>query len=36
MKWGFLRIKKSRYVVDRWWMDYNHYRPHGSLDCMVP
>ena len=25
-----------RYVVDRWRMDYNHQRPHSSLDYMVP
>ena len=22
--------------VDRWRMDYNHYRPHSSLDYMAP
>ena len=32
----FLHIDEVRYVVDRWRMDYNHYRPHGSLDYQTP
>jgi len=32
----FLSINELRYVVDRWRMDYNHYRPHSSLDYMAP
>ena len=28
----FLSIDELRYVVNRWRMDYNHYRPHSSLD----
>ncbi len=32
----FLDIDEVRYVVDRWRMDYNHYRPDGSLDYMSP
>ena len=32
----FLHIDELRYVVDRWRMDYNHYRPHSSLDYMAP
>jgi transposase InsO family protein len=32
----FLHIDEVRYVVDRWRMDYNHYRPHSSLDYMAP
>jgi transposase InsO family protein len=32
----FLSINKLKYVVDRWRMDYNHYRPHSSLDYMAP
>ena len=32
----FLQIDELRYVVERWWMDYNHYRPHSSLDYMSP
>jgi len=31
-RWGY----KLRYVADRWRMDYNHYRPHSSLDYMAP
>ena len=31
----FLHIDELRYVVDRWRMDYNHYRPHSSLDYMI-
>jgi len=32
----FLHIDELRYVGDRWRMDYNHYRPHSSLDYMAP
>ncbi len=32
----FLSIDELRYIVDRWRMDYNHYRPHSSLDYMAP
>jgi len=32
----FLSIDELRYVADRWRMDYNHYRPHSSLDYMSP
>lgn len=32
----FVHIDEVRYVVDRWRMDYNHYRPHSSLDYMAP
>ena len=32
----FLSVNELRYVVDRWQMDYNHHRPHSSLDYMAP
>jgi putative transposase len=32
----FLNVSELRYVVDRWRMDYNHYRPHSSLNYMAP
>lgn len=32
----FLSMDELRYVADRWRMDYNHYRPHSSLDYMAP
>jgi putative transposase len=32
----FLHIDELRYVADYWLMDYNHYRPHSSLDYMTP
>ncbi len=32
----FLHIDEVRYVVDRWRMDYNHYRPHSSLGYVSP
>jgi len=32
----FLHIDELRYVADRWCLDYNHYRPHSSLDYMAP
>jgi transposase InsO family protein len=32
----FLSVDELRYVADRWRMDYNHYRPHSSLDYIAP
>jgi len=32
----FLHIDETKYVVERWRMDYNHYRPHSSLGYMTP
>jgi len=32
----FLHIDEVKYVVDRWRMDYNHYRSHSSLSYMTP
>ena len=32
----FLHIEELRYVVDRWRIDYNHYRPHSSLGYRSP
>ncbi len=32
----FLHIDETKYVVERWQMDYNHYRPHSSLGYMTP
>jgi transposase InsO family protein len=32
----FLHLDELRYMVDRWRMDYNHYRPHSSLGYMSP
>jgi putative transposase len=32
----FWHIYELRYVVERWRMDYNHYRPHSSLSYMTP
>jgi len=32
----FLHLDELRYVADHWRMDYNHYRPHSSLDYMAP
>ena len=32
----FLHLDEVKYVVDRWRMDYNHYRPHSSLGYMTP
>jgi hypothetical protein len=31
----FLHIDGMKYVVERWRMDYNHYRPHSSLGYMT-
>jgi len=32
----FLHLEELRYVVERWRMDYNHYRPHSSLGYTSP
>jgi len=32
----FLHLDEVKYVVDRWRMDYNHYRPHSSVGYMTP
>jgi hypothetical protein len=32
----FFTLAEMKYVVDRWRMDYNHYRPHSSLSYMTP
>jgi len=32
----FLHIDEVKYVVDRWRMDYNHYRPHSGMGYMTP
>jgi len=32
----FLHIDELRAVVERWRMDYNHYRQHSSLGYMTP
>ena len=29
-------MAEVKYVVDRWRMDYNHYRPHSTLAYMAP
>ena len=31
-----LNLTELKYLVERWRMDYNHYRPHGSLDYQTP
>jgi transposase InsO family protein len=33
---NYLHIDVLRYVADPWRMDYNHDRPHSSLDYMTP
>jgi len=32
----FLSLAETRYVVDRWRLDYNHYRPHSALGWQTP
>jgi putative transposase len=32
----FLSLADARWVVDRWRLDYNHHRPHSSLDYQTP
>ena len=31
-----LPLDEVKYVIDRWRMDYDHYRPHSSLSYMIP
>ncbi len=31
----FLTLAETKYIVDRWRIDYNHYRPHSSLAYMT-
>ena len=32
----FLSLEDARWVVDRWRLDYNHHRPHSSLNYQTP
>jgi len=32
----FLSLEEARWVIDRWRLDYNHRRPHSSLDYQTP
>ena len=32
----FLSLTEARWVIDRWRLDYNHRRPHSSLDYQTP
>ena len=32
----FLSLAEGRWVIDRWRLDYNHRRPHSSLDYQTP
>lgn len=32
----FLSLDEARYVLDEWRLDYNHRRPHSSLDWQTP
>jgi len=32
----FLSLADARWVVDRWRLDYNHHRPHSSLEYQTP
>jgi putative transposase len=32
----FLSVPEARYVLDEWREDYNHRRPHGSLNWRTP
>ena len=32
----FLGLEDARWIVDRWRLDYNHQRPHSSLDYQTP
>ena len=32
----FLSLDEARWVIDRWRLDYNHHRPHSSLNYQTP
>ena len=32
----FLSLTEARWVIDRWRLDYNHHRPHSTLDYQTP
>ena len=32
----FIGLEDARWVVDRWRLDFNHQRPHSSLDYQTP
>ena len=32
----FLNMTETRYIVDRWRLDYNHHRPHSMLNWRTP
>ena len=32
----FVGLEDTRWVVDRWRLDYNHHRPHSSLGYQAP
>jgi putative transposase len=32
----FYSIKEAKVIVENWRLDYNHHRPHSSLDYMTP
>ena len=32
----FLSLPEARYVLDEWRLDYNHHRPHSSLEGKTP
>ena len=32
----FLSLAEAQWLVDRWRLDFNHHRPHSSLDYQTP
>jgi putative transposase len=32
----FLSVTEAQWVIDRWRTDYNHHRPHSSLEYQTP
>jgi transposase InsO family protein len=35
-QWAFYSVQEARRVIDQWLHEYNHERPHGSLNAMTP
>jgi putative transposase len=35
-RWAFYSVAEAQRVIGQWLYEYNHERPHGSLNGMTP